>query len=220
MEEMRSKRIRNYIFGGKLHSFGEIKDRHGVVYMPCYFFFSGVLNLIDKRVTIIQWLIVFGVLLPLFIIMFFEAMHPIGFTKMYYLCPMNSRERKRYLYGKYFVQSICYIFIFGFYCAGISICIGVPFSVMRYILISGVINYFVNPLEGKKEFDFVFYAEEWCTSYLVYYLLNERINFDERVGYSDISYEMIIFMQVILFIIYQVKMNMSIKRMADYGEEI
>ena len=71
------------------------------IYMGLYCIINGIKN---KDFGWLDALICCAVLLPILFSYFSAYMHPLRLTKMMYLCPMHSEERKKYIYGTYFFR--------------------------------------------------------------------------------------------------------------------
>lgn len=84
------------------------ENKSNFTFISIYIMWWGLYNTINgiknKEFGWLDALICCAVFLPMLFSYFSTYMHPLRLTKMMYLCPMHSEERKKYIYGTYFFR--------------------------------------------------------------------------------------------------------------------
>ncbi len=121
-----------------------------IVYMWVMYMFN-VMNVLDTQINRRESLMGLVMLTSGTLVYFSMIQHPLQHEKIFYLCPMNHEERKKYIWNTYFFRCAAHIILFT-----VGNVIMIPFSSFKplmypVIMLNNVVISMIVPINNKTE---------------------------------------------------------------------
>ncbi|MDD6857637.1 hypothetical protein ACTNBM_09740 [Lachnospiraceae bacterium HCP1S3_C3] len=121
-----------------------------IVYMWVMYMFN-VMDVLNTQINRREALMGLVMLISGTLVYFSMIQHPLQHEKIFYLCPMNHEERKKYIWNTYFFRCAAHIILFTF-----GTVIMMPFSSFKplmypVILLNNVVISMIVPINNKTE---------------------------------------------------------------------
>ena len=212
---MLKQMMKEYVIGFKKSQ--NPKEQNPFIWFPLSY--GAILPIFSKNEAVL----IFLSLLPLTLIMLSAHMHPLGLSKIYYLCPMTAEERKKKIRNEYLFRCGLHFAMIVIFLLVVMIVRGIHLPAMIYLLVIGFLYSCIsNPGECKGKIGY--YAFE-IVVFFVTWISTLSLPAHQPYDKGDYIYLAIVYAVLLLgmipaFISLMKSVRKEMERGAFYQEEI